>query len=296
MPKSKFFRVCVEGATVDNREITRQEIADMAATYNPATYQARVNVEHFRGIIPGGPFDMLGDVTALKAQEDEIVIGGKPVKKLALYAQIDPLPALETLIKQGQKLHTSVEIIPNFAATGKAGLYGIAVTDSPASLGTEALKFSLTNPEAFSKPHRHQEGNLVSAAEETRIELASEGDGGSTGIVRAVQDGFAAIVAGLKSASSTVTPPPTTQSAGEVAAQPTEGAVDAFAAAIEKMGATVATSITALSNKVDALSADLSAASKRVETLEASAETTPSRNHNTRPASTGGSTAATTDC
>ncbi|MFP3534503.1 GPO family capsid scaffolding protein, partial [Burkholderia sp. SIMBA_042] len=36
---------------------------------------------------------------------------------------------------------TSVEIQPNFADTGKPYLRGMAVTDDPASLGTEALHF-----------------------------------------------------------------------------------------------------------------------------------------------------------
>ncbi|GHL58540.1 hypothetical protein ECZU31_18150 [Escherichia coli] len=39
--------------------------------------------------------------------------------------------------KAAQKVYTSMEIQPNFANTGKCYLVGLAVTDDPASLGTE---------------------------------------------------------------------------------------------------------------------------------------------------------------
>lgn len=44
--------------------------------------------------------------------------------------------------KDRQKVYSSIEVNPSFAGTGKAYLEGLAVTDSPASLGTEMLKFS----------------------------------------------------------------------------------------------------------------------------------------------------------
>ncbi|MCY4641089.1 MAG: GPO family capsid scaffolding protein, partial [Gammaproteobacteria bacterium] len=40
----------------------------------------------------------------------------------------------------GQRLHTSMELEPDFAGTGKAYLMGLAVTDEPASLGTSQLQ------------------------------------------------------------------------------------------------------------------------------------------------------------
>ncbi|WP_273915543.1 GPO family capsid scaffolding protein, partial [Burkholderia pseudomallei] len=44
--KTKFFRVAVEGATVDGREIKREWLTQMAKHYDPKLYGARVNVEH----------------------------------------------------------------------------------------------------------------------------------------------------------------------------------------------------------------------------------------------------------
>lgn len=132
---AKWFRVATEGATTDGRTIARNWIAQMAKNYNPATYGARINMEHIRGILPDGPFKAYGDVLALEARDVE---GGK----LGLFAQLSPTDDLVTLSKARQKVYTSVEIDPNFAKSGGAYLVGLAVTDSPASLGTDMLEFS----------------------------------------------------------------------------------------------------------------------------------------------------------
>jgi hypothetical protein len=55
---------------------------------------------------------------------------------------LKPNQKLLWLNDQGEKLFTSIEIWPNFAGTGKAYLTGLAVTDEPASLGTQELYFS----------------------------------------------------------------------------------------------------------------------------------------------------------
>ena len=136
--RSKWTHVAVEGATTDGRKIERSWIEEMAASYDRNTYGARINCEHIRGLGPDALFGSFGDVTALKAEEAEIA----GVKKLALFAQIEPTESLVALNKKGQKVYTSIEIDPKFADSGKAYLVGIAVTDSPASLGTEALKFN----------------------------------------------------------------------------------------------------------------------------------------------------------
>uniref|UniRef100_UPI000361A7D7 capsid scaffolding protein n=1 Tax=Uliginosibacterium gangwonense TaxID=392736 RepID=UPI000361A7D7 len=70
-----------------------------------------------------------------------------------------------------QKVYTSCEINTNFAETGEAYLVGLAVTDNPASLGTEMLQFSAqatVNPLAVRKTHPH---NLFSSAAETVMEF-----------------------------------------------------------------------------------------------------------------------------
>ncbi|AVD88052.1 GPO family capsid scaffolding protein [Pseudomonas sp. SWI44] len=166
--RSKFFRVAVEGATTDGRTIERQWLVDAAETYNPNTYGARVWLEHFRSVLPDGPFKAYGDVVALKTEEVEVA--GK--KKLALFAQIEPTADLIALNKARQKIFTSIEIRPKFADTGRAYLDGIAVTDTPASLGTEMLTFSAQHPEANPlKARKNDPDNLFSEAIEIALEF-----------------------------------------------------------------------------------------------------------------------------
>ncbi|MDH0894705.1 MULTISPECIES: GPO family capsid scaffolding protein [Pseudomonas] len=136
--RSKPFRVALEGATTDGRNIERSWIEEMASSYDRNLYGARINCEHIKSVMPESPFGAYGDVVALKAEEVEL--GGK--KKLALYAQFEPNEAGIALNKKGQKIYTSIEVSPKFADTGKAYLVGVALTDNPASLGTEALAFS----------------------------------------------------------------------------------------------------------------------------------------------------------
>ena len=140
---SKFFRIAVEGATTDGRSISREWLAQMAKNYNPALYGARVNLEHIRGTVPDGPFKAYGDVIALETRDEAGPLAGK----LGLYAQIVPTPDLVAMTKAKQKIYTSCEIDPSFADTKQAYLIGLAVTDSPASLGTEILSFAAQHPE-----------------------------------------------------------------------------------------------------------------------------------------------------
>jgi hypothetical protein len=142
MPLTRFFRVAVEGATVDGRTIDRSWIDEMAAGYNPTTYTARINCEHIAGFSPEPPFNSYGSVAALRAVDFDMPLDGKTVKRRALEAQFDVNDQLLAVNRKGQKLFTSVEIAPNFASTGKAGLVGLAITDNPASLGTEMLEFA----------------------------------------------------------------------------------------------------------------------------------------------------------
>ncbi|QYX51497.1 GPO family capsid scaffolding protein [Pseudomonas sp. S07E 245] len=162
--RSDWFRIFVEGATTDGRTVERSWIEDMAASYDPKTYGARLNCEHIRGLGPDTLFGSFGDVLALKAEEVEI--SGE--KKLALYAQIQPTDSLIELNKKGQKIYTSAEVRPNFAESGKAYLIGLAITDSPASLGTEALKFSTQSGLASRKQHQD---DLFTAAEEASMKF-----------------------------------------------------------------------------------------------------------------------------
>ena len=149
--RSHWFCVAVEGATTDKRTIKRAWLEQAAKNFNPATYGARIWLEHFRSLLPDSPFKAYGDVLAVKA--DEIDINGQ--KKLALFAQVEPTPELIALNKAKQKIYSSIEIDDSFADTGEAYIVGLAVTDSPASLGTDVLAFSAQKPESSPFKDRH---------------------------------------------------------------------------------------------------------------------------------------------
>lgn len=126
-------RVATSGPTCDGREILPQHLREIAETYTPVTYTAVIWCDHDRW--PGSH----GTVFAVRLIEeaDDLEPG-----QVALEAQLKPNDKLLRLNDAGEKLFTSIEITPNFANTGKAYLTGLAVTDEPASLGTQELYFS----------------------------------------------------------------------------------------------------------------------------------------------------------
>ena len=180
MKKSKFFRVAVAGSTTDGRVIEATWIQQMAKNYNPETYTALGNLEHFRSISPDSTFGSYAKVIALKAEEVEI----NGAKKWALFAQVDAFDQLIELHQRGQKLFTSIEVNPNFADTGEAYLVGLAFTDSPASLGTQIMEFA-------SKPFvskKQDKDNLFTAAEEADLQFEDGQDAPAKGLFSKVLD------------------------------------------------------------------------------------------------------------
>lgn len=166
--KAKRFRIGVEGATTDGRNIERSWLEQMAANYDPAVYTAVINMEHIKGYTPDSPFRRFGVVDALDTEE---VKDGMLKGKLGLFATITPSDDLIDMTGKMQKLFTSMEVSLKFADTDAPYLVGLAVTDDPASLGTEMLAFSASaekNPLANRKQHPD---NLFTAATETVIEL-----------------------------------------------------------------------------------------------------------------------------
>jgi len=291
--KTKFFRVAVEGVTTDGREITRDWIQQMAATYNPEKYGARVFAEHIRGAVPDGPFRALGDVTALKA---EPIADGALKGKLALYAQIDPSDAMVKLVNSGQKIYSSIEVDSAFADTKQAYLVGLGITDSPASLGTEVLAFAAQHPDASPfKGRKQKPENLFSAAVESAIELEPEtpAEDPAAGFFKTLTDVLAKF-AGKSTAQPTVEAAPASTPAvvpGVSAADITQG----FTAVSDALKAFSTANQTAL----DALRSEVKADRERTESaiakINETLDATPA-NFKRRPPATGGNGAVLTDC
>lgn len=144
--KTKKFLLATAGATVDGRSIDEKMLTEMAEGYDPKTYGARLNIEHIRGVVPGSDFGAYGDVLELSTGEVEVNMHGKTEKRLGLFGVFDVTEKAKELNEASQKLYPSIEIEPNFAGTGKAYLMGVALTDSPASVATERLKFNRQMP------------------------------------------------------------------------------------------------------------------------------------------------------
>lgn len=264
--KSKFFRVAVEGSTTDGRTIDRTWIEQMAKNFDPTKYGARVWLEHYRGIYPDSSFRAYGDVTAVKAEE--IQLDGK--SRLALFAQIEPTPDLVAMTKAKQKIYTSIEVTPKFADTGEAYLTGLAVTDSPASLGTEVLAFAAQNPDANPfKAKKSSAEALFSEAVEVDLvfEDATTPEAGafSTALKR-IQDTIAKF-SGRTSQSETVT--------GEL--------VEAMSSLSDHVG----TLTQKLGTDAKTLT-ELQAQFKQLQDKYAAIDTTDPARHSQRPPATGG--------
>ncbi|MDO4658328.1 GPO family capsid scaffolding protein [Kingella sp. (in: b-proteobacteria)] len=138
----------VSGDTIDGREISAEQLTQMAQDYNPKVYGARINIEHYwwDDMDTGG----LGDVIELKTEAWE-----QDPSKTALLAKFSVYPAMQKLWNEGRKIYTSMEIHHNFANTKRAYLTGLAITDTPASLGTTA-NFS------YAQQHSHNKGKTFS--------------------------------------------------------------------------------------------------------------------------------------
>lgn len=277
MAKKKF-RIATEGATTDGREITRSWIEQMARNYDPKKYGARINLEHLRGILPDGPFKSYGDVVSLSTEE--VTVDGE--KRLALLAELDPTPDLVELSKKRQKVYTSMEVHPDFAKSGEAYLVGLAITDSPASLGTEMLQFAAgatVNP--FAERKQSPETLFTEAVE---IELDFE-DVQQIDSTRGLFTRVKELLSG-KSAAIDVRLQDTYEAVEALAenASETSEAVVKFAADLAKL----MIDHVELQAAHDKLAADFAALSAQLDTDPA--PTTP------RPAATGGDGAVLTDC
>ncbi|WP_182343379.1 GPO family capsid scaffolding protein [Comamonas koreensis] len=273
---SKFFRVATEGATTDGRTIQRSWIEQAAANYNTGKYQARVWLEHIRGVMADSAFAALGDVTALKAVANA-------EGKMELFAQVEALPALVAMNKAKQKIFTSIEIDPDFAKSGQAYMVGLAVTDSPASLGTEVLAFSAEHPEAnpFAK-RKTNPSTLFTAALET--DLGLEGD--AEGIASAMLQKFNDVIDSIK---------------GLAATKPAAGDTAFATKVMEAMGVTgtalqnMAKENAELLGKFTAQGTELETLKKDFAALKAKLEGT--ENHTgQRPAATGKDASELADC
>ena len=299
MAKSKFFRVGTEGDTTDGRKIERSWIQQMADHFNRDLYGARVWLEHLRGLYPDSTFRAYGDVIALEAREVED-------GTLALYAQIDPTDDLVAMNKARQKLYTSMEVDTNFARRGHAYLIGLAVTDTPASLGTEMLAFSAANPDASPlKARKVSPDNVFTAAIPTTIEFEEPMNTNATENKPAATPTPTedkTLLSRIKELLGAKPEPEPAPAAPQFSADDIAGSFAALAEAHAKQVADFAAArtedaatIKGLTDQVAALSAGLEEVSKAFDAFRAQLDAEPAPGTQ-RPAATGGDGKVITDC
>lgn len=268
--KSKAFRVATEGATTDGREIKREWIEQMARNYDPATYGARVNIDHLRSPWPDSQFKRYGDVTALEAREVED-------GKLALFATIDPTDELVALTRARQKIYTSIEVVEQFADSGEAYLVGLAVTDDPASLGTEMLQFCARAEHNPLAGRKSQPGSLFTAAVPVELEFVEAPADAGKGL-------FATVMALLTGKGKTDDARFADHAAAIKALAESQQAVPALSGAVQALQH----GSLALTTRIDTLTAELA-------DLKAGLDSQPQPGFTRQPA-TGGAGKTATDC
>jgi hypothetical protein len=271
--KSKFFRAFVEGQTIsDGRKIDADWIDQIVETFNTDTYPPRINVEHLSGYSPEPPFNGYGNVVGVRAQTDDIEIAGKSEKRKALYCQVDGNDQLVALVAKNQKPYPSVELTDSYAGSGKIGLLGLAFTDKPASIGTQALQFSRTAP-----------GSLFSQSPDA-VGLEFEGKPvEATSVADAIKAGFASVASMFKSGE------PEKPKEEPKPKHANDNGFEAFAIA---MGDTMATTLAAALKPITDAQTSMQG---EFATLKGKLEATPETSFNRAPAS-GGTGEPATDC
>lgn len=273
--KTKPFLLATAGSTVDGRNIDEQMLEQMASSYDPKTYAARLNIEHIRGISGQAPFRAFGDVLELSVGETEVNFNGKVEKRKALFGTFDVTEEAKQLNEAGQKVYPSIEIEPNFAGKGFAYLMGCALTDSPASIATDRLQFA-----------RHLPGTIVLArgadgqpSDPLALEFAESTDGnGGEGFLNklgTLLDGFAAKFGGA---------PKVEDKPADKSADPATFDFTAMRPLFEQLGETFNTAIGELRGEMRTEIDQLIVKLKSVETV---IEKTADPNHHHRPLSTG---------
>lgn len=268
--KTKAFLLATAGSTVDGRVIDDKMIEEMASSYDPQTYGARVNIEHIRGFDGTGPFRAFGDVLEVHAGETEVNFNGKTEKRKALYGVFDVTDDAKRLNDAGQKVYPSIEIEPNFAGKGFAYLMGCALTDSPASVATERLKFNRSLPGTI------RLSRDTAAALEMAEETSAAASGGFLNALTGVLDKFAE--------RFTSKEPSAPSEPAANAPQPQAFDFAAFREMFGELGQTVSSSIDGLRNEVRG---ELDAFGVKLAKIEGERETTPAPNFRARPQAAG---------
>ncbi len=275
--RTKPFLLATAGSTVDGRTIDENMIKEMAKSYDPKTYGARLNIEHIRGISGEKPFRAYGDVAELSTADVDVNFNGTIEKRLGLFGSFDVTEDAQALNAAQQKVYSSIEIEPNFGGKGFAYLMGCALTDSPASIATERLAFNVARPGALT----------FSRDDAAPLEFADDkGD---------VTPEGGSFLKALTSVLEKFSGKPVEEPAKPQEPKPAAGQMDAAALTglFTEMGKAFQTSLTDMQT---AFTGEINAMGLKVKALDDKFETTPAADQGTRPLANGAGSFAKTDC
>lgn len=126
--RTGFVKIAESGNTIDGRVIESQWLIDAAETYDRNVYTALVFPDHLENT------NNYGVLESVKLE--------KHGDKLELYGDFTPNVFWQSDVRYGQKQFCSIALKKDFAGTGKTYIYSVGATNTPASLGTQALQFS----------------------------------------------------------------------------------------------------------------------------------------------------------
>lgn len=125
----QWYTIATAGPTADGRVIEEQWLIDAAEKYDPDFYTAVIDSEHLLEV-----YGCFGHVTELRI--------GKKFGRVSLEAKVNANRRLLAMNAEDQRLFPSIWPAENFSDTGMTYLYRLAMTNSPASIGTDMMKFS----------------------------------------------------------------------------------------------------------------------------------------------------------
>ena len=279
--KTKPFLLATAGTTVDGRTIDDKMLDEMASSYDPKTYGARLNIEHIRGISGDGPFRAYGDVLELSVGEIDVNFNGKTEKRKALYG-----------VFRRQRRREETE---------RCGAEGLSQHRNRTQFCRQRQRLSDgLRPDRQPCINRHRTpcsstarwpGSItVNATEAAALEF-SDDDGNVTeagkGLMNSLTSMFDSITAKFSTGKTDEKPEPKPDD------KPGQFSVDDLKGLFTGFGQETSKAITALA---ESNRADIDALAGKFTALEAKIEGTPSQKHNARPPANGGGNFAKTDC
>lgn len=125
---TEYLTFATAGATVDGRVIEESWLVEVAESYDTDVYTAMIDADHEMDWF--GCYGHVNDVRLGKNKNGETILEGR----------ISPNIRLIEMNQRGQRTFFSISLEEDFQGKGQHYLFRLALTDSPASIGTSQIK------------------------------------------------------------------------------------------------------------------------------------------------------------